>query len=163
MARNSLCKKDTTTLPNGVIFTFANDKEVKVEASMFNEDMLTNFLKNGISQKLGDSYAGAADVEEAIESFMSTLEACKNGEWTLRGTGEGKPRVTQLAEALAAVTGKEIQACVDRIAEMDDAEKKALKDHAAIKAKLAEIQAQRFLEKAQKAQAEAANAPAVEF
>jgi len=76
------------------------------------------------------------------------------GDWkAAREAGSGG-RITDLAKALAAVTGRDLAEAVERIEMMNKDEKKALRAHAQIKAKLADIAAER----AKEAAAEAASA-----
>lgn len=53
------------------------------------DDVTRGFFVYGVKQKLDDSMAGAADEQEAIEELESTIEAIRNGKWTLRVAGEG--------------------------------------------------------------------------
>lgn len=89
---------------------------------------------HGWSQKVGDSYAGAAKAEAGGETPLAfakrrvaeVMTQIRNGEW--RVTTEGGPRVTELAKGLARATGntveEAVQALADKQAELDNEEKK---------------------------------------
>src|SRR4051812_19609319 len=74
---------------------FTNGKEVEFPfvdlfptyAEM--SEVQKGFVAYGVKQKLDDSMAGAADVDEAIEELESTIEALRKGKWTMRVAGEG--------------------------------------------------------------------------
>lgn len=108
---------------------------------------------HGLSQKLGDSYAGV-DASEAFEKASAVLEDLTAGNWSTRVAASG-PRTTQLAEALAEVTGKSVEEAAAKLEEMDDDQKKDLRKHPHIKAALATIKAKAAAEAAERASKEA--------
>lgn len=82
-------------------------------------------MVHAISQKVGDSYAGAADAENPTQyikdAIAETIAQLLKGEW--RVTTPGGIRVSLLARALARATGKtveEAQAVVDHFSELND-------------------------------------------
>lgn len=97
MAEKQSIKKVSKELLLAGIYaaTFTTGKEVKYDfgAQYPGFAELPEVSKQGIiygfKQKLDDSMAGAADVEEAIEELESTIEALGKGKWTLRVAGEG--------------------------------------------------------------------------
>ena len=138
----------------GVDFTFQDGTVLSAELSALNPEMINKLAVHGLSQKVGDSYSGeeAANCQTIAEAVWKTLT---EGEWSTRSGGGGGPRISQLAEALARVTGEEIQACVGTIAEMDDDGKKDLRAHPQIKATIAEIKLEKAQADAEKAAASA--------
>lgn len=93
--------------------------------SDLSKDMLARLALHGLSQKIGDSYAGAADAENPTQyikdAIRETIQQVVNGEW--RVTSPGGIRVSLLARALARATGKtveEAQAVVDHYSELGD-------------------------------------------
>lgn len=56
---------------------------------------------HGLSQKLGDTYAGDESVADAEESFTTMLERLKAGDWVSDRTGLG-PSPVLILEAIAA-------------------------------------------------------------
>lgn len=148
--------------PTGVIqFTFEDNTVQTIDVNALNDDTKFRALVHGISQKVGDSYAGAKAEENPLafakESAAATIAQILNGDWRAASTGGG-PRVTDLAVAFSRVTGKTVEECVEYIGTLDDAQTKDLRGRAKIKAELAKIAAEKAVAKANKLAAEAANA-----
>lgn len=122
----------------------------------YSPDIRDRLALHGLSQKLGDSYAGITDSKEAFEKVQAVLGDLLKGEWTSRVAAG--PRITQLVTALAAVTGEPIEKCQEVVENMGDKEKKDLRAHPHVKAKLAELKAAAAAEAAAKAAQESANA-----
>jgi hypothetical protein len=117
--------------------------------SKFTGEIQKQLMLHGASQKLGDSYSGE-DADKCHAIFVGVLKNLQDGNWSARaGGGGGSPRISQLAEALSRAANETVEACVAKLSEMSDDEKKAVKAHPAIAAALAAI-------KLEKAQAEAA-------
>lgn len=134
---------------SGVDFEFHDGAVMEVNVADLPADIVKQLVVHGVSQKIGDSYAGE-DAENCMTIAQATLKNLLDGNWSTR-TGGGGPRISQLAEALARCTGQEVSACVAKIAEMSDDDKKAVRAHPKVQAALAEI-------KLEKAQADAAKA-----
>jgi hypothetical protein len=145
----------------GVNFEFHDGATLECTLSELPEDMVMKLALHGLSQKVGDSYSGedAANCQTIAETTWKTL---MEGNWSSR-SGGGGPRISQLAEALARATGKEVQECVATIAEMDDDTKKDLRAHPQIKALIAEIKLEKAKADQEKASAEAGEAPALDL
>lgn len=147
--------------PNAValVISFANGKELVVEPKSFNQSISTCLLLHGISQKLGDSYASTSDADEAYDKAANLFEALsgEDGEWLQRGEAAG-PRVTVLAEAVARAKPEKyptVESAVEMLAAKSKDEKKAIAANKVIAAAMAEISAERAMERAEKAKAEA--------
>ncbi len=146
-----ICTKKIDTDAKVVVFAFTNGDSHTVALADFPDDIKTRFALHGISQKLGDSYASADGIDEAIEAFLGTLETTTKGDWSTRAAGGGKGRTTMLAEALAEATGQDLDAAVAVLAEQTDEGKKAIKAHPQVRAILERISAERAAAKAAKA------------
>lgn len=158
-----MAKKATKKI-EGDILTIdfpAEGKTLTVDINELPPEIVSRLAMHGLSQKAGDSYAGA-DEGECYDKASGVVEDLKKGEWTSRVAASG-PKATQLAEALAAATGKTIEEAAAKIESLDDEQKAALRKHPQIKVKLAEIKAAKAAEAAQKAAAEVADAPALEI
>ena len=116
---------------------------------------------HGLSQKLGDSYAGA-DIAESFGRCSAVAGDLKDGNWSTRVAASG-PRTTQLAEALAAATGKTLEEAAAKLETLDEEGKKGLRAHPQIKVQLAEIKAKKAAEAAAKAAADVGDAAPLEF
>jgi len=155
MARNRIATKAADTDKGTVTFKWADGQTSEVNVDEWPEVVQRSAMFHGALQKLGDTYAGADDVESAREAFNATLDALKEGDWNRRGTGAGGPQTTQLMEAVSAVTGKDLDTVRERFQTLTDDEKKALRKDARIALALEKIKAARARER-MKALADAA-------
>ena len=127
-------------LPTGARFEFTNGHSHEVLRSDFSADMDAWLWFNGASQKFGDAYSKSADADEAEALFLALLEQVKGGVWAARGGAGG---TSDLAEAVARVTGKPVDAIREKLATMDEEAVKALGRRPDIKAAVKAIQAER--------------------
>lgn len=136
-----------------ITFKWADDSETVVNLDGFSEAILQHATLHGLSQKLGDSYSGAAgNVAYAKEMFEETLNALREGDWNRKGGGISSGGIW--VEALARAAGEDMEAALAAWNEMDDETKAATRKHPAVKLAKAEIEAER-------AKAKAADAPSI--
>lgn len=135
------------------------NEELVVDINNIPAEIISRLAMHGLSQKLGDSYAGA-DVAEAFARADGVAKDLLEGNWSTRVAASG-PRTTQLAEALAAATGKPLEEAAALVETMDDEAKKSLRAHPHIKAQLATIKATKAAEAAQKAAEAVGDTPAL--
>lgn len=156
-----MAKKATKKIEGtAVVITFEETGDnLSVDLKDLKPEIVERLALHGLSQKLGDSYAGA-EANEAFDKAAGVAKDLAEGNWTTR-VAAGGPRSTQLAEALAAATGKSLEEAVAKLEDMDDEQKKALRSHPQIKAELARIKAEKAAAAAAKANAEVADAPAL--
>lgn len=155
-----MAKKASKTVDNETVtIEFVNDATLSVALTELPKDILTRLACHGLSQKLGDSYAGAESAEDAHIAASRVAEELKAGNWTsARASGTGAIRTTLLAEALARVaskaTGSEvtIEDAREVLEEMEDEQKKDLRKDPGIQRVIAEIK----VERAKAAEAKAA-------
>ena len=153
-----MAKKATKSIEDNVVtvnFMDAAETKVKGALSDFSDEIVMKLALHGLSQKLGDSYAGAETIEAAIESAQRVLTDLQAGNWTAaRASGGGGVRTTLLAEALAAVasakTGREITVAEakEQLDSLSDEQKKAVRKDPAIELEMANIKQRRAAEKA---------------
>lgn len=155
MASKKATKKITET---GISIEFETGQTLDIELSSLSDEMQKKLALHGLSQKVGDSYAGA-EADESFELAAAVHERLKNNDWTVTRAGGGAARVSMLVEALAAATGKDPEETLAVVSAMDDDAKKQLKKHPAIAAELARLSAERAVEKAKAAAASAAASP----
>lgn len=128
-----------------VKIVFANGKTVEADINKLSPEIIRRLAVHGLSQKLGDTYAGAkGDVNVAIAGVEGTWEALLEGNYNRRGGGG----VSILAEAVARVQGVDIDDVYETLKEMDEEQQKAVAAHPAIKAEMAAIKAERAREAA---------------
>lgn len=153
-----MAKKATKVVEGDIItITFEETNEVlAVDINEIPAEIISRLAMHGLSQKLGDSYAGA-DITEAFGRASGVAGDLKEGNWSTRVAASG-PRTTQLAEALAAATGKTLEEAAAKLETLDDDAKKGLRAHPQIKVELAKIKAVKAQEAAAKAAEGAADA-----
>lgn len=158
MARVSKATKSVAEDFSVVTFTFEEGGEtLEIRPDDFKPEIQAALLAHGIGQKIGDAYAGV-DAGQAYVAAKAVYDSLVEGKWSQRGEGSSGPRVSQLAEALAAVSGHSLDECVAKIATMDDDGKKALRGHPQVVQALAQIKLEKAQEAAKKAAEEAAAA-----
>ena len=134
-----------------VSFKFEDETVQTVEVSKLDPAMVVRLVLHGISQKCGDSYAGAnkepnplafakASVAEVIKQLFAN-------EWRAPRSGDGGPRVSDLALAVARVTGKTIEEIVGLLDVMEDEEKKVLRAKPKVALALNTIKAEKLAAK----------------
>lgn len=129
------------------------------DLSKVSPEMVIQLALHGASQKIGDSYAGAAkaiegtemtEAEYVVDCVTSGIEQLYNNDWSIRtGAGAG-PRITDLAKALAEAYKVTEDEAAERVAGLDADQKKGVRAHPAISPILDRIRAERAAEKAAK-------------
>jgi len=145
-----------------VSFKFGNGTLVTLDLSELGEDIQQDLMVHGALQKIGDSYASAGgDYAFAIAAAEKVAENLRAGLWgTVRsGSGESKKSVGELALAVAALQGKDVAEVAATLEAATDEQRKAVRAHPAVKAKIAEFRAA----KAAEALAKAGDAAAFNF
>jgi hypothetical protein len=135
------CEKSSE---NGVLsFKFGNGTVLTLDLSEVPEETQDDLRDHGALQKIGDSYASAGgDFAFAIASASKVIDNLKNGLWgSARAAGEGKTKIGELATALAQLQSKPVEEVTIALEAATDEQKKALRAHPAIKAKIAELRA----------------------
>lgn len=141
---------------NGVEWGFTDGEVVSVTLDQFSPEIVKQLALHGLSQKGGDAYSGAKDPEEARGLLLKVVERLEQNEWrAAREAGSGgKGKVSDLARALAEVTGKDLSEVIEKLDEMDKAQKATRRKHPAVAAVLARLAAERAAAKAEKAEEE---------
>lgn len=146
--RNEICKKTPDYDKGAVAFAFAGADTVEVTLDTFPAEIVTKLAVYGLSQKVGDSYAGIKDSAKAQEIATGLLETLTKGEWSVRIPGE--PRQTLLVQALARAASKAkgeevtVEMAQEVLDSMDDDQRKALAKDPAIKQAKLEIQQEKL-------------------
>lgn len=144
------CKKSIREDGTGVDFVFSNGETRSVVIADLPAAIVTNLVLHGVSQKVGDSYAGQETVDNCIEKADELIKRLNEGDWkTVRAAG-GSKRSSMVLEAFARASGRTTDECREIFDEMDDDQQEALKSHEAITPHIAAIRAERALEKAKK-------------
>jgi len=152
-----MVKKATKTVENDAVsIDFVNDTNLTVALTDLPDNIKSRLACHGLSQKLGDSYAGAESVEDAYAAASRVRDELVNGNWVAaRAAGGGVIRTTLLAEALARVAtvglhkndpnAEEIttEQAREVLEEMSDDDKKDLRKDFGIQKVIAEIKLER--------------------
>lgn len=143
-------RADATTLR----FTFTDGTVLNVDANTLPEDIRKMATWHGLAQKIGDSYASAKTVDDAIEAGFATHERLEIGEWLSEREASG-PRISHILAALVrarAESGKPLseaeQAERSEKLKVDKTYRESCLANASVKAALAAIQAERAAERA---------------
>lgn len=151
-ARTPKCTKKVREDLSGVDFDFVDGTSLGIALSDLPEEIVKNLALHGLSQKVGDSYAGTETVEDAISQANGVAARLKAGDWkAAREGGGGRPKITLIVEALHRATGKELEECRELVASMEDDAVKELKKHPQVHAHITAINAERAAERAAKA------------
>ena len=158
----------------GVRITFDGYTEgtVAVMLSDLPQEIVTALAVHGLSQKLGDSYAGAKKAAEngsdpavwAAEQAATVAENLAAGIFVAVREGDGEGRVSLLIQALEAVAnanGQTLDIAATKAVLRDDANRKAVRAIPAVAAELRRLEAERAQERAAAAATRAASAPSV--
>ena len=144
-----MAKKATKSFEGTVAtFDFSNGTALTLDIKDVVDNIRTQLAGHGVLQKVGDSYAGAETVEEAIAAAQRVIEQLLAGEWRQAREGGGAPRVTMLAEALSRVMKARnrdvsIEEAREVIADMDDDTKAAVRKDPAIQVEMNKIKLER--------------------
>ena len=147
-----------------------NGKELEFALSELSDEIRQNLLCHGASQKLGDAAASVkkrlsdslgrepSDAEltdavaEAINSVWTQLSA---GDWrAARGEGEAKPRVGEVALAIARLRGMDVEEVQKLVAATEKEKVAAWRKHPQIQAEIAKIRQERAQARLDKALAD---------
>lgn len=138
-----------------LMIRFTNGHEISIAPSELKSDIVICAALHGVSQKIGDSYAGSKTVDEAIEKAEALIENLMEGTWINRA--EGAVRTTVLAEALHRAKPEKyasVEAAASTIKDWDSEKRKAVLDAnkgvPQLIAAYADIQAERAMSRAEK-------------
>ncbi len=147
------CEKEYDLDTGVVYFSFGNGKMLEFDTNRCSEEIRKTLLLHGASQKIGDSFAGAKqNYAVGIESAQDVIDQLLAGAWRAgRGEGESRPRLAELAEAIARIKSVVIEKATVAVEKATDEQRKAWRLNAKVKAVIAQIRA----EKAAKALEEA--------
>ena len=148
-------KTVTTDVESGTVtLTWADGEKTQAKLGELPEHIVRRLALHGLKQKLVDAHAGVRDVADARAATVAVLETLRAGDWSKRpDAGVGG----LLVEAVARATGRTAEAVRERLAAMDDAQRRALAKHPAVAAAMAAIRAERLAARA------AGDVPALDF
>jgi hypothetical protein len=144
----------------GVLTFTSEDGSVQtLQVASLPETVRTQALFHGLSQKIGDSYSGAASQDDpegyARECVKDTIAQLLEGNWRAAGGGGG-PKYGQLVTALAEVTGKTLDEAKAIVEGLSDKERKEVQAKPKIKAAIAKLKLAKAMRDAEAAEKAAA-------
>lgn len=164
-----MAKKSVNVENQSVAFSFDDAGEASIILSDLSADIITQLALHGLSQKVGDSYAGAKGAVENLDvtadewslaQAEETIKQLVEGNWAVR-SGGGAARVTDLASALAEASGAPVEDMVSKLAEASKEEKAALRKHPQVALILARFKEERAAAKKEEMEKAAAEAPSL--
>lgn len=144
------CVKEYDLDTGVVTFTFGNGTVEEIDSNKLSEEISKQCKLHGISQKGGDSYAGRSktnDYAGAIEDLKGVRDALYAGSWGVARDDDARPRLAELAEAIAKLKNAPIEKAMAAVEAATDEQRKAWRTNAEVKHAIQQIR----LEKAQKA------------
>ena len=138
-------------------FSFGNLTNVDIDLTDLSEDISSQLLVHGLTQKGRDSFAGAGgNFEEAIGSVTKVFDNLLAGNWTASraSAGDSKPRTTELAEAIANLKGLSLESVQKAVEAATDDQRKAWRKNPAVSAEVLNIRAAKAKARADKAKAD---------
>ena len=140
----SFCSKEYDLETGEVSFTFGNGKIVSCNISDFPAETQKQFTLHGISQKGGDSYAGVkGNFAEGAANLEEVLANAKLGIWRAgRGEGESRPRLGELAEAIARIKSVPVEQAMAAVEKATDEQRKTWRGNAKVKSVIAQLRAE---------------------
>ena len=138
-----IASKTISLEDKSVTIDFVNGEQVTYTLGEYSEEIILQLALHGASQKGGDSYSGESDVDVAVGKAKAVAERLASGTFNAIREGTGSGRITDLAAALAALTGREVSEAVAVIEDMDKDTRKRLRGDPNVKAKMLAISAER--------------------
>ena len=138
-----IATKAVSTESKTVTIDFVNGEQVVYDLGSYSEEIILQLALHGASQKGGDSYSGESDVDVAVGKAKAVAERLASGTFNAVREGTGSGRITDLAAALAALTGREVSEAVAVIEDMDKDTRAKLRKDPSVKAKMLQISAER--------------------
>lgn len=140
-----------------VSFYFSNGEMRKFECP---QELIAKAAAHGLSQKIGDAFAGVDSVDDCILAFDEMAERLGKGEWNAeREVGAGVSGASVLARAIAEVSGKALDEVKAKLKTLSAKQKLALRSSPALKPVIDRIEG----EKAKKGEAVDTDAILAEF
>lgn len=123
--------KDESGTTAQVKFYFANGE---MRAFTCPPELLVKAAAHGLSQKIGDAFAGVSEVDDCVQAFDEMVERLGKGEWNAeREVSGGVSGYSVLARALAELSGKTMDEVKAKLATLSAKEKLQLRSNARLK------------------------------
>lgn len=138
------CAKEYDLDTGNVEFTFGNGKVLTIDSNAIPEETRKQLMLHGISQKVGDSFAGVkGNFAEGVQNAEEVIAQLLNGVWKADRDGDAKPRLAELAEAIARIKSVPLEAATKAVEAGTDDQRKDWRANAKVKATIAQIRAEK--------------------
>lgn len=127
--------------------TFTDGTKKEFFLAELPSEMKAALVWYGTKQKLADSGSDADNLQEFKQAVNDTWESLMQGTFNRQGGGSGKASLETVAEAVSRLTGKDVEYVTGKLRE-DPERLEKYRKHDAVKAKIAEIYAERLKAKA---------------
>lgn len=152
-AEPPFCKKTIDYDKETVTFAFGNGQTRTIALEELADEYIRGQALHGISQRGGDSYAAAGgDYAFALGNLDRTLANIRAGVVrSVRAEGGSTKGFTELVQAVASLMSMPMEEVISLLENASPEVKKALRADLAVKAKIADIRAEKAKEAAAKA------------
>jgi hypothetical protein len=138
------CDKEYDMDSGIVTFTFGNGEVVTCDSNQIPEDTRKQLMLHGISQKVGDSFAGVkGNYAEGIGNAKDTVTQLLAGVWKAAREDDARPRLAELAEAIARIKQVPLEAATKAVEAGTEDQRKAWRSNAKVKAVIAQLRAEK--------------------
>jgi uncharacterized small protein (DUF1192 family)/YHS domain-containing protein len=125
----------------GVTFYFSNGEMRTFEVP---EDLVAKAAAHGVSQKIGDAFAGVDSVEDCILAFDEMVDRLAKGEWNAeREVGASASGASVLARAIAEFSGKPIEEVKAKLSTLSPKAKVQMRSNASLRPIIDRLEAER--------------------
>lgn len=146
------CDKDYDLDTGIVYFAFGNGTTLECDSNAIPEETRKQLMLHGISQKVGDSFAGVkGDFAQGIGNAQDVIDQLKAGVWKADREGDARPRLAELAEAIARIKQVPLEAATAAVEKGTDEQRKQWRSNAKVKAVIATIRAEKAAAELEKA------------
>lgn len=138
------CSKEYDVDTGLCSFTFGDGTIVDFNLSEATGEAARILPLHGVMQKGGDSYAGAkGDFAAGIAALRDVLDNLRAGIWKGgRGEGESRPRLGELAEAIARIKSVPVEQALAAVEKATDEQRKVWRSNAKVKSVIATLRAE---------------------
>lgn len=138
------CEKEYDLDTKLVSFSFGNGAKLDLDVSTLSPEMQVQLMLHGAAQKIGDSYAGVkGNYAEGVQAAKDVIEQLKAGEWRAGRDDSARPRLAELAGAIARIKGVDFAKADAAVQGASEDQRKEWRSNAKVKAEIAKMRAEK--------------------
>lgn len=143
-AKVKFCEKEYDPDTKVCYFAFGNGVKLELDVNSLSPEMQTQLMLHGAIQKIGDSYAGAkGNYVEGVQSAKDVIAQLQAGEWRAGRDDSARPRLEELAGAIARIKGVDVAKAKAAVESATDDQRKEWRSNAKVKAEIAKMRAEK--------------------